>query len=642
MKIALASLLLFGCLLLPAQSVEELETALTTSEGTEQVDIRHKLALKFVSRDPERSRQLANENLAASRALNYPVGEVNSINIFGIINDIKGYSDSSKFYFTTGYELSKKYGLKEQEGNGLNNLGMMNWNLGKYEEALDYFLEALQVYEAIPSETGIAKCISNVGLIYQELKQYQKALKYNFRSLEMRLKTDNHDHIARSYNNIGICYKNLGYLDSALLYYKKGIEYAEIDQSYQVLGSLNSSIADIYNLKGDLETSISYYKKSLEHPETSGAFSLLATYANLVSTYNSLNQPRKALFYGLKGDSIVTSNKLVGSAIDLFFNLGETYLMLGDRDRSMSYFHRWRSLNDSIYGERTTKAVAEMQEKYESEKKENEIATLKAETELKELQIAQTRYLAVTISVLFAFVILFIILITRQRTHKLKAQLAEERTQLQRERFKTVMETEENERKRVARELHDGLGQMLSTVRLFVSDLGEAKSNEKIARSLNALDATITEVRNISHNMMPLKLIDKGLFAALEDMTQRINESSQIKVILDLNTGKVPSPTESVALYRSIQEVINNTLRYAKATEIKLTVSEMDDLITFNISDNGIGFDTTTIGKSRGIGWSNIFSRMELIGGEVQVTSSQAGTSVVLKVPVMSDVKIAS
>lgn len=615
------------------QSALEIEEQIRNSQGVEKIDLQHQLALKLVGREPIRARLLATEYLQQSKELSYPKGEIQAIYLFGILNDIRGVSDSSKYYFTMGYELSRKHGLKELEANGVNNLGMMNWNLGYFNEALSYFLEALRLYESIPLESGIAKTTSNIGLIYQELRQHRKALGFNLRALELRLKTNNNDHIARSYNNIGICYKNLNKLDSALYYFEKGLVHAEKDQSGQVMAQIFSGIANIHHLRNDFEKSITYYEKSLELASVAGFVSELACYANLTSLYNQINKPRKALYYGLKGDSIINANQLFGTSTDLTYNLGETYLLLKKPELARTYFMKWRTLNDSLYSEKVAKAVAEMQEKYETEKKEQEITILKTESEIKELQIAQNRLTIVAITGISLAVIIIFFLVARHRNHKLQTQLVEERASLQKERFRTVLDAEENERKRVARELHDGLGQMLSTVRLFVSDMGEPQENVKIARSLSALDTTISEVRNISHNMMPLKLIDKGLISALEDMAARINESGQINVSLSETPVLQIEATESIAIYRSVQEIVNNTLRYAKATSIQIQIFERDTFYSFKVSDNGIGFDTQKIGKTRGIGWSNIFSRMELIGGSVQVKSSETGTTVELSVP---------
>lgn len=213
--------------------------------------------------------------------------------------------------------------------------------------------------------------------------------------------------------------------------------------------------------------------------------------------------------------------------------------------------------------------------------------------------------------------------------------MAEEKERLQKDRFRVVLDTEDKERKRIARELHDGLGQMLSTVRLLVSDMDETNTQPKVVRSLKALDTTIDEVRNISHNMMPIQLINSGLKAALEELVDTINSTNKLSIKFKMESYLSLDESVSIAVFRAVQEIISNSIKYSEASEIKFSILSEGEILKVMVTDNGKGFDTKLISESKGIGWSNVYARMELIGGHVSIFSKPGeGTTVRLEIPI--------
>ena len=199
-------------------------------------------------------------------------------------------------------------------------------------------------------------------------------------------------------------------------------------------------------------------------------------------------------------------------------------------------------------------------------------------------------------------------------------------------RFKAVLETEDKERKRIAQDLHDGLGQLLSTARLNVASLEDAVENDDDEsriwkNSLNLIDEACTEVRNISHAMMPNVLIQKGIKNALQELVDKINASGQLNV--DLNFKQFDddlSEIHKVAVYRIVQEVLNNTIKHAEATKATVKLETVNSNLFLHISDNGMGFDLNQIENSSGIGWKNIQSRIETMNGTMNIQSRNGST----------------
>lgn len=225
-----------------------------------------------------------------------------------------------------------------------------------------------------------------------------------------------------------------------------------------------------------------------------------------------------------------------------------------------------------------------------------------------------------------------------QRVRTEKERLLIELNDLQTQRFRNVIEAVENERKRIAIDLHDSLGQLLSTAKLNVSVWGDQvaeEDEENYETSMKLLDRACNEVREISYTMMPSTLIRLGFISALKESAANINMAGRIKVSLDVSeySGRLDE-TKGISLYRICQEILNNAIKYSEADELTIKITESNDRLFLFIKDDGIGFDTQKLDNSSGIGWSNIFSRISMLNGHIRVFSNQSsGTSVHIDVP---------
>lgn len=208
----------------------------------------------------------------------------------------------------------------------------------------------------------------------------------------------------------------------------------------------------------------------------------------------------------------------------------------------------------------------------------------------------------------------------------------------QRDSFRAVIEATEKERKRVAEDLHDGLGQLLSTAKLNLTAIESDEDTEErknLNTSIAILDEACQEVRHISHNMMPGTLIRLGLVSAVKEQARKINESGKILVSISVaGFEDRMDETREIAMYRVIQEILNNAIRYANATDIDIKLEQLADGYLFCIKDNGKGFDPKVLEQSKGIGWRNIRSRVDLLHGNIDLkTAPGKGTVLNIWVP---------
>jgi signal transduction histidine kinase len=249
-------------------------------------------------------------------------------------------------------------------------------------------------------------------------------------------------------------------------------------------------------------------------------------------------------------------------------------------------------------------------------------------------------YLIIGLSVLAMATVLFQLFRIKSRKKRIIAdqkilQLEEEKKLLA-ARF--LLEGEEKERKRIAQELHDGLGVLLSVTKMQFSQIASysVELQPMIQKAMKFLEQASGDVRRISHNMMPGLLTKLGLFEALEDLFDTITESEKIEAVCEIrgNRERLSENTE-IMLYRVVQEMVNNTVKHAEATKIELQVETLPDQIRIHYADNGKGFRLDDARIKESLGLQSIKSRVRFLDGKISLTSEPGqGTRYKVEIPV--------
>ncbi|MFM0556606.1 cache domain-containing protein [Paraburkholderia sediminicola] len=213
-----------------------------------------------------------------------------------------------------------------------------------------------------------------------------------------------------------------------------------------------------------------------------------------------------------------------------------------------------------------------------------------------------------------------------------------------------VVESQENERARLSRELHDGISQMMVSVKLLLesalarferSEVRVPAAEAALTTSLTRLGDTLREVRRISHALRPSMLDDLGVAAALEQLSRELSEQSGIEIgftqIAHTHAAALPDAVNTV-LFRIAQEALTNIVRHAQATSAALALEVSNDAVTLNIADNGRGFDVAHafVGRRSGVGLRNMRERLEALGGTLSLSSQAGHTLVTARVPLGS------
>lgn len=230
---------------------------------------------------------------------------------------------------------------------------------------------------------------------------------------------------------------------------------------------------------------------------------------------------------------------------------------------------------------------------------------------------------------LMAFSLVFFVSLYKRKVLQNKLQVREIQSMHQQEMLKSTLNSQEEERNRLGTELHDGVGALLSTIKMNLQVSQRTNSLESLPEVIEHLTETIGQVRGISHEMMPVVLKKYGLQKAIADLFEKVSKSNQIIASIDSWVDFKREESDSLMLYRIVQELINNCLKHSEASKISLTSELKGSKIEITFSDNGKGFPDEVLKKADGIGLWNIMNRAQTVGAEVSFTNSANGGAVV-------------
>lgn len=311
--------------------------------------------------------------------------------------------------------------------------------------------------------------------------------------------------------------------------------------------------------------------------------------------------------------------------IDVYKGVADLYSALGMHQDASDFYKSWGSLKDSLQLYTNKGQLEELKKLYLNERARNDEILLKNE-ELKESRKSQANLGAVLIVLLAVGggLTFYIRMRVLKNTQKLKLDFKAKQ-------LEQLIEVQETERQRIARELHDGVGQSLAALKIQLQFDDAPNAAE---HTVNRVDALCKEVRTLSHQMMPVVLRENGLKDAMEQLLKSSFASSEVEADI-VSVGlenRLPDKVE-VHLYRIAQELMSNIIKHAGAAKVGVQLLLRKDAVILIVEDDGVGFEKEN-NSSDGIGLSNIYSRVEALAGAMQVRSSgDGGTCVHITIP---------
>jgi two-component system, NarL family, sensor kinase len=559
-------------------------------------------------------------------------------NTSGIYYMYIGKYDSAIAYYNKSKDLGEKYNNDLIIAKSYNNLGNIAQYKADFQSAINYNLKALEYFEKINDSVGIAGAQGNLANNYLRVNQISKAIEELRKAISIAQKKNEKRLLANLFNTMATAYgeaKN----DSFTIYQMKAYQLYKELNNLKGLATTTINLGEIYVDKKQNDSALHYFKEGIQYAmELEDVQNLGTLYSSLAILYHGERKIREA---NSAVDSAIHYSTLSGDKLSLSKSYKEKSALLYDQNdykQGYEYFKKYSVLNDSIFNDNMQTSIAEMQTKYETEKKERQIAE-------QSFRLAKKNYWIAGISLLLIGGVLLSISWTKRVRLRNEKRLQAEIIKHQDIATKAVIEAEEKERKRIAGDLHDGVGQIMSAVKMNLSNFENKtyfKSEDdrlRFEKIIALVDESCKEVRSVSHNMMPNALLKSGLSSAVKEFVDKIDHSVlKVNLYSEGLNQRLDSNIETV-LYRVIQECVNNVIKHSGANQLDISLIKDNDGISATIEDNGKGFDPLLIGKADGIGLKNIITRIQYLKGTVDFdTKPGKGTLVAIHVPTTTKV----
>ncbi|HEU4470927.1 MAG TPA: sensor histidine kinase [Flavisolibacter sp.] len=521
----------------------------------------------------------------------------------------------------------------------LNNLGILSMYFGDYEGQLAYAMQVVKSVEAIKDSANIAGAYLNLANSYHALKQYRKGVNNAAYGIYVNtVNTQKYGYINRCYAALAQCYEGLRMMDSALYYYDIAIKESERANDKYAEASIYGYKSNVHALLSQFGLMLVSSKKSYDisaalqsRQLTAGALNTLA-FAQFLNNSNA--EAKKSILPAL---AIAREDSLIEELKEAYTILSYIAARDGDFSASIGARKAADSIGEVILNDKVIRNTSELEQKYESAKKD-------ARIQLQQAQLFRKDTWNYILVGSIATILTISLLSYRNYRHRRKLQ-HQRINELEREKLlaatEAVLKGEEQERTRLAKDLHDGLGGMLSGIKYSLhtmkgNQVMTAENAQAFERSIDMLDSSIAEMRRVAHNMMPEALVKFGLDTALRDFCNDINQTGALTVTYQSIGMKDISleQTKSVTVYRIVQELLNNIIKHAAAKSALVQLNYDSGQLAVTVEDDGKGFDPVILKQSRGIGWSSIQNRTEFLQGKWDVSSGAGkGTSVHVAIP---------
>ena len=591
----------------------------------ETIEALNELSWEFIDVDPSKAQQLARKSLGLLDKEKNVAQQAIAYHRLGIALYNRNKLDSARI------ALNNALSLAGQNENLLGSiylgLGNTEADKGNYETSLEMYQKALRIYEKLNDMPQTAHVLSSIGALYINLRNYDKMYEYTIKALEYHRKAGMKSGIASNLANLGEYYiqKN----DTAKVFESLSESQKLFHELHSYINESNvlSSIGDYYSIFfNQQDKAIEIYKQSLSLLKD-GENNNLRTdfYRKITFAYYKKLDYKNALANMLKAAEYTDTSNIDYMRVNYYY-LVYLYIGLKDDINASNTLDKYVELSDKVYQANQKKSFAEMDVKYQTEKKELKITSLEKE-----------RKFIIIVSILGGILLMSLVILfaARQKVLAHQKKIAEQQIlQLEQEKklvaTQAILQGETTERVRLSKDLHDGLGGLLSVTKHKIASMKGSLTIpddqvEVFNSALEMLDCSITELRRVAHNLMPESLMRYGLNSAINDFCNSIDKVNYHFYGVE----KRLDDKLEVSAFRIVNELVNNALKHSNASTINVQLVQEHERISITIYDDGIGFDPKTIDRSKPGGLNNIESRVLSFNGRMDVFSAPAkGTEI--------------
>jgi signal transduction histidine kinase len=539
-------------------------------------------------------------------------------------------------------KIKKRYSSKANYYLGKGNL--MN---GLYDNAIKWFLEGLKEAEETnftefkyKHKLGLSKSYISQGNTDKAIGILEKSLS-EFAPEHPSLKTQN-------YILLGKAYRFNENYEQANVYYNEAVKLSKSLDDEEVLLTIRLEIAKLKEAQGDFDGAFPEYEKTRNEAKEKGFDAIYFEGSLLVARLYYKQGFYDIAVLGLSTAYInaIDSDNLQFQRESLILQ-SRSFQQQGDFENAYASMTQLFRVINEINTKQQQAIIKELEVQYETLEKEKEINSLEEDKLLKEAQLSRQKTIKNAFLIGFLIILIPIIALLFVYYQKLQTQseLSKKQEEINTQKVKSLIQEQElnlikasiegqdEERKRIAQELHDSIGGNLAGIKLQLSSL--AKGSEALKAINNQIDETYQLVRDISHTLIPKKFQQNAFTDLVQQFANSISKTNAVQVAF------YPHPKETinnidekiqVELFKILQELMTNTLKHAKAKNVDIHLNLIGDELSLLFEDNGIGFNT--LEKETGIGLKNITSRIQKLKGTLHIDSSEnRGTVIAIEIP---------
>jgi two-component system sensor histidine kinase UhpB len=578
-----------------------------------------------------------------------------------------------------------------------NDIGFTYGAQGQLDKQVDWYLKAIRVYEKNKDRSGMAQTVSNLSTVYNQLGNRKEALAYAKEAMALRENNGDVNGLSISCNNISQLYLGFDSLDQAIKYQQLGLKYAEKSGVKLRISNSFISMALLLNRQKKNKEALEYEKKAIAILlELNDLGTLSRRYIAAAILSKAMNDSVTALDYFQKAYDLSVQLKNKENLRDIYLHKAIYYKDRKDFFNAYEHYKKYILYRDSLISAKTRSDIAEIETRYETEKKDYEIARLNTEQKIRQLEIEKQKAIISGNTLLAKQKENEIILLSQERElqdSKIKQQdqelekqlliaknneqlllLSEQEKQLKEKelkdqkllqqvivgaaimlvlfagilfnRYKLKKKLEQQNqllsvRNDIAKDLHDEIGSTLTSIKIL-SEVSKNNLEKDQQKAFSFLQKITEQSSQMQQGMSDIVWAIKPDNDKLENMLVRMREYAShtlepknietIFIIEEAVLAQSLNMQQRRDFFLIFKEAINNAAKYSQAGKVEITISKETDQLHLRVSDNGIGFDCAKETSSNGL--KNMMARAEALKGSVQIHSAPGkGTTVLAKVP---------
>jgi len=519
----------------------------------------------------------------------------------------------------------------ESRAGQLLNIGNTYQNLSEYTNAVTYHLQSLSLFEKLNSKRGQSFCLQSLGNDFLSLKQYEKAKGYFQRSYKLKEELQDKRGILTTSQGLGEVYKELGNYSTSEKYYLQAIQGAREMKLTLEESRSQYQLALLYNRMGNQTESRKYFQQSLALSRQVGDSTLSAKIKSDLIGIDIQQQKEKGIELTLLSNlnTQIHSGDRKGEAME-YARLSDYYVSKKQFDQAYYYLKNYEALKDSIEGNTVVLQIKQLEEQFQSEKKEKEIELLKKDQELQTLALSRERTNVILIAIaLFSVIVISILLVNRYRI-------------MNRARREVELQQVRNH---IARDLHDDIGSTLSSINIM-SQLA-LRENARLSNGQGNASTHLNKIAMHSANMME-KMSDivwsinpkndslDQVVMKMKEFAAEILEPKNIDYSFEM-ADSIMALTLDVEKRKNIflifKEAVNNAAKYSEGNKLTVSLSVQHQKLSLSVRDNGKGFNPAL--GTTGNGLRNMEDRAVAMHGKmIRISEPGKGTDIQLEMPI--------